>query len=80
MARDDVELVAGGAVLLVLTGGNHARQPPAYKAVVDAMPWPRRDRGVLVVACAAARFGGVLADNLRNVLFEKVGQNAARRL
>ena len=28
----------------------------------------------------AARFGGVLADNLRNALFEKVGQNAARRL
>ena len=28
----------------------------------------------------AARFGGVLSDNLRNAMFEKVGQNAARRL
>src|SRR6185436_14181225 len=35
---------------------------------------------MLVVAYAGARFGGVLADNLRNALFEKVGQSAARRL
>ena len=34
----------------------------------------------LVAAYATARFAGVLADNLRNALFEKVGQNAARRL
>ena len=27
-----------------------------------------------------ARFGGVLSDNLRNAVFEKVGQDAARRL
>ena len=37
--------------------------------------WP-----MLVAAYATARFAGVLADNLRNALFEKVGQNAARRL
>ncbi|HEY0627963.1 MAG TPA: ABC transporter ATP-binding protein/permease, partial [Sphingomicrobium sp.] len=35
---------------------------------------------MLVFAYAAARFGGVLADNLRNAIFEKVGQQAARRL
>ena len=29
---------------------------------------------------SAARFGGVLTDNLRNAVFEKVGQSAARRL
>jgi ATP-binding cassette subfamily B protein len=34
----------------------------------------------LVAAYTAARFAGVLADNLRNALFEKVGQRAARRL
>jgi ATP-binding cassette, subfamily B, heavy metal transporter len=34
----------------------------------------------LVVAYAAARFGGVLFDNLRNVIFERVGQDATRRL
>ncbi len=34
----------------------------------------------LVVAYAGARFGGVLLDNLRNAIFERVGQTAARRL
>jgi ABC-type transport system involved in Fe-S cluster assembly fused permease/ATPase subunit len=34
----------------------------------------------LVVAYAAARFGGVLFDNLRNLVFERVGQDATRRL
>ena len=44
----------------------------------SARPWTAAL--MLVVAYAGARFGGVLADNLRNALFEKVGQNAARRL
>jgi len=34
----------------------------------------------LVAAYAGARFGGVLFDNLRNVAFERVGQEATRRL
>ncbi len=34
----------------------------------------------LVIAYAAARFSGVLFDNLRNVVFERVGQDATRRL
>ena len=34
----------------------------------------------LIAAYAGARFGGVLFDNLRNVVFEKVGQDATRRL
>jgi ATP-binding cassette subfamily B protein len=34
----------------------------------------------LVVAYAAARFGGVLLDNSRNAVFERVGQDATRRL
>ena len=34
----------------------------------------------LVAAYAAARFGGVLFDNLRNAIFERVGQDATRRL
>ncbi len=33
-----------------------------------------------VVAYAGARFGGVLFDNLRNTVFERVGQDATRRL
>ncbi len=34
----------------------------------------------LVMAYAGARFGGVLFDNLRNTVFERVGQDATRRL
>jgi ATP-binding cassette subfamily B protein len=34
----------------------------------------------LVTAYAAARFGGVLMDNMRNGIFERVGQDATRRL
>jgi ATP-binding cassette subfamily B protein len=34
----------------------------------------------LVTAYAAARFGGVLLDNMRNAIFERVGQDATRRL
>src|SRR3546814_1420053 len=46
---------------------------------------PGREPGVgvavaLIRAYAAARFGAVLFDNLRNAIFERVGQDAARRL
>src|SRR3546814_17879481 len=34
----------------------------------------------LVVAYAGARFAGVFFDNVRNTIFERVGQDAARRL
>ena len=34
----------------------------------------------LVAAYAGARFGGVVLDNLRNAVFESVGQDATRRL
>ena len=84
--KDDAELRLRvvAALLLVLAGKAIVLAMPfAYKAVVDAMSgeaaaWTAAL--MLVVAYAGARFGGVLADNLRNALFEKVGQNAARRL
>jgi ATP-binding cassette subfamily B protein len=84
--KDDAELRLRvvAAVLLVFAGkAITLAMPFAYKAVVDAMSgeaaaWTAAL--MLVVAYAGARFGGVLADNLRNALFEKVGQNAARRL
>ena len=72
------------AVILVLAGkAITLAMPFAYKAVVDAMSgeaaaWTAV--AMLVVAYAGARFGGVLADNLRNAIFEKVGLSAARRL
>jgi ATP-binding cassette subfamily B protein len=72
------------AVLLVLAGKAVVLAMPfAYKAVIDGMSGETVAFGVvaaLVVAYAGARFAGVLSDNLRNALFEKVGQNAARRL
>jgi ATP-binding cassette, subfamily B, heavy metal transporter len=72
------------AVILVLAGKAVVLAMPfAYKAVIDRMSGPAVAFGVvaaLVAAYATARFAGVLADNLRNALFEKVGQHAARRL
>ena len=72
------------AVVLVLAGKAATLVMPfAYKAVIDRMSGAAVAFGVvvmLVVAYAVARFAGVLADNLRNALFEKVGQRAARRL
>ena len=58
--------------------------PFTYSAAINHMTGGA-DRAValaiaLVVAYAAARFGGVLFDNLRNAIFERVGQEAARRL
>jgi ATP-binding cassette subfamily B protein len=71
------------AVLLVLAGKAVTLLGPyALKLAVDRMS-AHADFAVvagLVLAYAAARFGGVLSDNLRNAIFEKVGQDAARRL
>ncbi|PSJ36705.1 ABCB family ABC transporter ATP-binding protein/permease [Allosphingosinicella deserti] len=73
------------AVLLVLIAkGATLIMPFAYKAAIDRMSGPvQAGAGLaiaLVVAYAGARFAGVLFDNLRNAIFEKVGQDAARRL
>jgi ATP-binding cassette subfamily B protein len=72
------------AVLLVLAGkAVTLLMPFAYKAVIDGMSAHRAAFTIiagLVAGYATARFAGVLSDNLRNALFEKVGQDAARRL
>jgi ATP-binding cassette, subfamily B, heavy metal transporter len=73
------------ALLLVLAGKAAVLLMPfAYKAVIDGMSGQHRAPFMivsgLVVGYAGARFAGVLSDNLRNALFEKVGQDAARRL
>src|SRR4051812_9429242 len=71
------------AVLLVLAGKAVTLLGPyALKLAVDRMSGHAAFAVVagLVLAYAGARFGGVLADNLRNAVFEKVGQDAARRL
>ncbi|MEO7240148.1 MAG: ABC transporter ATP-binding protein/permease [Sphingomicrobium sp.] len=72
------------AVILVLAGKAAVLVMPfAYKAIIDRMSGPPAALSVvvgLVLAYAGARFAGVLSDNLRNALFEKVGQSAARAL
>src|SRR3569833_3615472 len=71
------------AVLLVLAGKAIGFIGPyALKLAVDRMSAHAAFAVVagLVLAYTAARFGGVLSDNLRNAIFEKVGQDAARRL
>jgi ATP-binding cassette subfamily B protein len=84
--RGDFELKARviAAVVLVLAGKAAVLLMPfAYKAVIDGMSGRTAPFGVvagLVAGYATARFAGVLSDNLRNALFEKVGQQAARRL
>src|SRR4028119_1053242 len=54
------------------------------RGAVDNMAAGARDLAWLVIALvvgyAAARFGTILFDNLRNTVFEKVGQEATRRL
>jgi ATP-binding cassette subfamily B protein len=73
------------AILLVLAAkAATLTMPFAYKAVVDRMSAGMDETAGLIVALVlayvAARFGGVLFDNLRNAIFERVGQDAARRL
>ncbi len=73
------------AVILVFAAkGATLVMPFAYKAIIDRMSAGMDEAAGLVIALvaayAAARFGGVLFDNARNAIFEKVGQDAARRL
>jgi ATP-binding cassette subfamily B protein len=73
------------AMILVLIGkGVGLLMPFAYKGAVDRMT-PGMEPAValamaLIIAYAAARLGSVLFENLRNVVFERVGQDATRRL
>jgi ABC-type transport system involved in Fe-S cluster assembly fused permease/ATPase subunit len=80
----ELKLRVIAAMVLVLMGKAVVLLMPfAYKAVIDRMSGPRAAFAVvaaMVAAYATARFAGVLSDNLRNALFEKVGQDAARRL
>src|SRR6476469_8270754 len=71
------------ALLLVLAGkAVGLLSSYALKLAVDRMSGHAAFAVVagLVLAYTATRFGGVLSDNLRNAIFEKVGQDAARRL
>jgi ATP-binding cassette, subfamily B, heavy metal transporter len=85
--RDDRALrtrVVAAVVLVLLGKAVTLFGPYPYKWAIDAMSAGQRDAVSLVMALvagyAAARFGGVIFDNLRNTVFERVGQDATRRL
>ncbi|NML12923.1 ATP-binding cassette domain-containing protein [Sphingobium sp. AR-3-1] len=70
--------------LVLLAKAVSLAMPFAYKAAIDRMA-PGLEPAVglamaLVAVYAGARFSSVLFDNLRNAVFEKVGQEAGRRL
>jgi ABC-type transport system involved in Fe-S cluster assembly fused permease/ATPase subunit len=71
-------------LLVLLAKATSLLMPFAYKAAVDRMA-PGMEPAVglaiaLVMGYAGARFASVLFDNLRNTIFERVGQEASRRL
>jgi ATP-binding cassette subfamily B protein len=72
------------ALVIVSIGITTLVMPLAYGAAVNRMTvgmepaW--RVAVALIAAYAGARFGGVLFDNMRNGIFERVGQDATRRL
>ncbi|MEJ7932863.1 ABC transporter ATP-binding protein/permease [Sphingobium sp. AN558] len=76
--------VAIALLLVVLAKAITLVMPFAYKGAIDRMaPGLEPAAGLaiaFILAYAGARFGGVLFDNLRNAIFEKVGQEAGRRL
>ncbi|MES2289014.1 MAG: ABC transporter ATP-binding protein/permease [Pseudomonadota bacterium] len=76
-------VVVAMTLLLIATAANLS-MGWLYKAAIDRMV-PGMTAGAqiaiaLVAAYAGARFAGVLFNNLRNVVFERVGQDATREL
>ena len=84
---DDMMLrvrVVASLMLLLIAMGFTLSMSWLYKAAIDRMtPGLAPEAAIaiaLVVAYAGARFAGVLFNNLRNTIFERVGQDATRHL
>ncbi len=83
--RPDLRLrIAGAAFFVVVAKAVVLALPFAYAGAVDAMSaggneavWVALG---LIIAYAGGRFATVLFDNVRNVIFERVGQDAVRHL
>lgn len=76
--------IVGAGVLVLLSKAVQLSMGFIYAAAINRMQ-PGMEPAValaigLVVAYAGARFAGVVFDNLRNTLFERVGQDATRTL
>ncbi|MCK9540874.1 MAG: ABC transporter ATP-binding protein/permease [Novosphingobium sp.] len=85
--------IVGATLLIVLAKATILALPFAYKRAVDIMTAQGTLANAVVdgeplftlalafvLAYALGRFGGVLFDNLRNMVFERVGQDASRAL
>jgi ABC-type transport system involved in Fe-S cluster assembly fused permease/ATPase subunit len=83
--RPDLRLRIIGAVVMILAAkATTLALPFAYKWSIDAMGGPVSTGYTVafsfVLAYALGRFAGVAFDNLRNFVFERVGQDATRAL
>jgi len=76
--------IVAACVLILLSTSVQLTLPYALKWAVDGMNMngPRAVQFVMltVLAYGAGRFAGVAFDNLRNIVFERVGQDATRHL
>ncbi|MFM6829232.1 MAG: ABCB family ABC transporter ATP-binding protein/permease [Novosphingobium sp.] len=76
--------VAIAVLLIALSTAIQLALPYPLKWAVDAMgvtgPRVAQFAMLYVIAYAAGRLGGVIFDNLRNIVFERVGQDATRAL
>ena len=85
--KDDWRLrarILGAVSLILLSTATQFILPYLLKWAVDAMnvtgPRVATFAMLFVLAYAAGRFGGVVFDNLRNIVFERVGQQATSQL
>ncbi|RDC59102.1 ATM1-type heavy metal exporter [Alteripontixanthobacter maritimus] len=76
--------IVGAMFFVLLAKAVTLAAPLAYKTAVDRMSTPANElvtvTMALVAAFVAARFAGVLFDQTRNIVFEKVGQKATAQL
>jgi ATP-binding cassette, subfamily B, heavy metal transporter len=76
--------IVGAMGFVLLAKATALALPYVYKRAVDAMTTPANEGAMaalaLVIAYAAGRLTGVVFDNLRNITFERVGQEATRAL
>ncbi len=76
--------IVGAMMFVLLAKGTMLALPFAYKGAVDAMTTPGNEAAMValafVIAYAAGRLAAVVFDNLRNITFERVGQDATRQL